>query len=110
MTALEEYEDRHEVHFAGPAAKTPWIRRIESKYADAAIESLKVCGNCDSHSLGSAYDEAESYCIACLREWERHHFNDFDGWTKKVGPYSWTEVDPSDPCHFTRSRWTERER
>ena len=29
------------MHFAGPAAKTPWIRRIESKYADAAIESLK---------------------------------------------------------------------
>ena len=102
MTALEEYEKHR-----ASAELTPLSAGIAA-LADAAIESLKVCGNCDSHSLGSAYDEAESYCIACLREWERHHFNDFDGWTKKVGPYSWTEVDPSDPCHFTPSRWKER--
>ena len=102
MSALEEYEKL-------ASGKGPDVDPDDIfDYADAAIGSLKVCGNCDSHSLGSAYDEAESYCIACLREWERHHFNDFDGWTKKVGPYSWTEVDPSDPCHFTPSRWKER--
>ena len=93
MSALEEYADRHEMHFAGPAAKTPWIRRIESKYADAAIESLKVCGNCGHHATWYGL----RYCD------ERPH--------GAIG-FSVNETDEADHCtkHFTPSRWQERER
>ena len=90
MTALGEYADRHEMHFAGPAAKTPWIRRIESKYADAAIESLKVCGNCDNWRPGTE---------------DLDEISDPLPWCAQHGAPT---VDGPDRCHFTPSRWKER--
>jgi hypothetical protein len=73
MTALEEYEQWSE----DTRDWTPTEGRI---LADAAIESLKCCGNCGH------YMETSGRCDIWLK-------------SERFGP---------ETCHFTPSRWKER--
>ena len=78
MTALEEYDD---------APRYGGGNLVNVIYADAAIESLKCCGNCEN----------------CLM-----HDIDYEGWSIACR-LSMLDVDPRDGCAFTPSRWQERE-
>ena len=81
MTALDEYEKL-------ASGKGPDVDPDDIfDYADAAIESLKCCGNCVH--LDWVHDDDEVYwCCHADRTFRRH-----------------TRLDP---CHFTPSRWKER--
>ena len=85
MTALEEYEKHR-----ASAELTPLSAGIAA-LADAAIESLKCCGNCVSQT-----DENMFLGLHLCR-----HL-DFVGNLRRVRA--------SDHCHFTPSRWQECER
>ncbi|HET6496842.1 MAG TPA: hypothetical protein VFH61_15915 [Thermoleophilia bacterium] len=87
MTALEEYEKHR-----ASAELTPLSAGIAA-LADAAIESLKCCGNCKWYAA-----EEFQYCD----EPERHEI-----------ALRWVDPEPyyisaPDHCDFTPSRWKER--
>ena len=84
MTALERYEKWIE---DWRAAKESYPLRVPRRRADAAIESLKVCGNCE------------------------HLCWDIDGWCateETLVKATVASVWFRDKCHFTPSRWQER--
>lgn len=74
------------------------IQRAEQ--AEAEVERLRVCGNCTLR-----YDSPPRI------SWDGHecgsHWNGVDGdWDDED---NWPMVKCGDPCHFTLSRWAERE-
>ena len=85
MTALERYEKWIE---DWRAAKESYPLRVPRRRADAAIESLKVCGNCTQYVPSNS--EWLSACKATQRNDTRPH------------------PEGVDKCHFTPSRWQER--
>ena len=82
MTALEDYE---EWYFDTDG----WTRTEGMRKADAAIESLKCCGNCKWTTLFGGCIEPQ--------------FNEETGMMgAQVQRVQW------EPCRFTPSRWKER--
>jgi len=88
MTALEEYEKHR-----ASAELTPLSAGIAA-LADAAIESLKCCGNC-GHGL--------PYGTVC----DYAHSTDRELFTGKVTNKT-RAVEAPHSCYFTPSRWKER--
>lgn len=77
MSALEEYSE-----WSAELVEMQGSRPLAIDYADAAIESLKCCGNCE--------------------HW------DWQGCRCDIGVAGSIECIGYDPCHFTPSRWQER--
>lgn len=74
-----------------PDAAQVAVQRLRAERAEAENARLRVCGTCEEHE-GNYGDE-------CCRSW--------------LGPpvpyYAYRvpeSVNPTDPCHFTPSRWT----
>ena len=89
MTALSDYaEFRRSAHYVTGVPTVP------VQVADAAIESLKVCGNCD-------HIEYWHEDIDCMSGKWTHT-------TPGGRSFETSAVDPGDHCHFTPSRWAER--
>lgn len=82
MTALEEYEKWSD-------DTKDWTPTEGRKLAEAAIESLKCCGNCD-HSLRPLHIGGAGFICD----------QPYDGAQLHPGP--------DNHCHFTPSRWKER--
>ena len=82
--ALEQAESRVAALEAGlkttDADRVHWAQR--AKQAEAELERLRCCGNCENWNGGS-----QRFCE------EANDGADYEGW---------------DSCHFTPSRWTER--
>lgn len=87
MTALETYRKSIRIH-TDLADETA----VSTRLADAAIESLKCCGNCQSWSQ----DSGPTSCFV------EAHYEPGGGWSQLHA------VQPPDACHFTPSRWDER--
>lgn len=68
--------------------------RIDLFAAEAMVERLKVCGNCEH--IETWYEDSE--CL--VGKWIH---------TMPSGQsFETNSIDYGDPCHFTPSRWTER--
>lgn len=63
----------------------------------AALESLKCCGNCGHYADFDKFFEQD--------EGNECHICDLSPRRDSTG---WIEPDGSDPCHFTPSKWVKR--
>ncbi|MEN6426066.1 MAG: hypothetical protein ABFE13_11925 [Phycisphaerales bacterium] len=94
MTALEEYE-QHRHRIGTPET----VHMVRGDLADAAIESLKCCGNCGHHADEKDYEDW----------WVRCQIHEDPGFVPEKGrEYMPEKVNYDDRCHFAESRWQER--
>ena len=101
MSDLDDYNAH--VSFMPPGYGRDTLVRL----ADAAVESLKTCGNCGHFSYSEVdYEGGHCECSEIARtiyEWTIVERRDNLA-TGKLDP----NITPSERCHFNPSRWTER--